>query len=44
MSQVFEALGLTLAEVVGAAIVIGGIIGAVFLFREFGNTFIGYFM
>lgn len=44
MKNIVEALGETVAEIIGAGAVIAGIFGALALFRSFGDTFISYFI
>ena len=44
MSNIIEALGVTLAEAVGAALVFVALAATVIGFHFFGDTLIGYFM
>lgn len=44
MKNIIEALGETLTEIIGAAVVFAGLGGAMALFRLFGDEFISYFI
>ena len=44
MKNIIEALGDTLNEIIGAAVVFAGLSGAVILLRNFGDVFISYFL
>lgn len=44
MKLIIESMGETLAEVIGAAIVIAAVGGCVALLRSFGDTLISYFL
>ena len=44
MKNIIEALGLTVTELVGAALVFSGLGAAIVLFHTFGDLFISYFL
>ena len=44
MREIIESMGLTVSEIIGAAIVFAALVGAVVVFKQYGDAIISLFV